>query len=58
MRKYSFKLDIEVGGNNAPNLEKVEELLNLHFQDLCYDEKFIENLAAEDSVSIQVVRVS
>lgn len=57
MNKYSFKLDIECHDNSNPDMERVEYLLDLHFQDLLYDEAFVATLKEKHAITIQVTRM-
>ena len=55
-RTYQFTLTIECAGNGTPDMEQVENMIDLNMQDLVFDDTFIEALDEKQSVTIQVVR--
>ncbi len=54
-RRFTYTLTIECAGEGNANLEKVENLLDLHFQELVMDDNFVNELDEADAVTIQVV---
>jgi hypothetical protein len=55
-RTYQFTFTIECAGNGTPDMEQVENMIDLNMQDLVFDDTFIEALDEKQSVTIQVVR--
>lgn len=55
MRKYEFKFTIECASNGSPDLDRIEQMIDLNMQDLVFDDEFIAALDEKESVSIQVV---
>jgi hypothetical protein len=55
-RTYTFTFTIECAGNGTPDMEQVENMIDLNMQDLVFDDAFIEALDEKQSVTIQVVR--
>ena len=54
-RKYSYTFNIECTGNGNPDLQEVENLIDLNMQELVFDERFIRALDEDISVTIQVI---
>ncbi len=54
-RRFTYTLTIECAGEGNANLGKVENLLDLHFQELVMDDNFVNELDEADAVTIQVV---
>jgi len=54
-RKFTYTLTIECAGEGNANLDKVENLLDLHFQELVMDDNFVNELDEADAVTIQVI---
>ena len=54
-RKFTYTLTIECAGEGNANLDKVENLLDLHFQELVMDDTFVNELDEADAVTIQVI---
>ena len=54
-RKFTYTLTIECAGEGNANLDKVENLLDLHFQELVMDDNFVKELDEANAVTIQVV---
>jgi hypothetical protein len=54
MRKMKYKLEIILPSDGAADLEQMERLLDLHFQDLVFDDEFIAALDEQQSVTIRV----
>ena len=54
-RKYNYLLTIECASEGQPDLSQVENLLDLHFQELVYDDVFVAKLDETKAVTIQVV---
>ena len=55
MRKYEFKFTIECASDGTPDLDRIEQMIDLNMQDLVFDDEFIDALDEKESVSIQVV---
>jgi archaellin len=55
MRTYEFKFRIECLGPGEPDLNEVENLIDLSMQDLAYDDRFTAALDEHTAVSIQVI---
>lgn len=55
MRKFRFTFEIECATIGTADLNKVEELIDLTMQELCYDEEFIQALDEKQAVTIQVL---
>ena len=54
MQTYNFKFEVICATAKSPDLVKVEDMLNLAMQDLIFDDKFIEALGEQQSVTIRV----
>ena len=54
-RKYEFKFTIECASNGTPDMDRIEQMIDLNMQDLVFDDEFIAALDEKESVSIQVV---
>ena len=54
-RKFTYTLTIECAGEGNANLDRVENLLDLHFQDLVMDDQFVNELDEKQAVTIQVI---
>ena len=54
-RRFTYTLTVECASEGNANLEKVEHLLDLHFQELVMDDNFVNELDEADAVTIQVV---
>ncbi len=54
MRTYKFTFTIDCASSGRPDLDRVEEMINLNMQDLVYDDEFIAALDEKESVTIQV----
>ena len=54
-RRFTYTLTIECAGEGNANLEKVENLLDLHFQELVMDDNFVNELDEANAVTIQVI---
>lgn len=57
-RKYIFRFEVVCAGEGTADLVKVENMIDLSMQELCYDDEFIVALDEQEAVSIQVTRVS
>ena len=55
MRRFTYTLTIECAGEGNANLDKVENLLDLHFQELVMDDNFVNELDEANAVTIQVI---
>jgi hypothetical protein len=56
-RIYRYAFVIECQSEGEPDLDRVEELLDLSMQDLVYDDEFIAALDEKEAVSIQIVKL-
>ena len=54
-RTFTYTLTVECAGEGNANLERVENLLDLHFQELVMDDNFVKELDEKDAVTIQVI---
>ena len=55
MRTYEFRLTIECASDGTADLAMVEEMLDLTFKELVYDDNFVTALGETQSVTIQVL---
>ena len=53
-RIYNFTFRVECAGQGTPDLQRVEEMIDLSMQDLVFDDEFITALDEKQSVTIQV----
>lgn len=53
-RSYAFAFEIRCGGPGEPDLQRVEEMIDLSMQDLVYDDEFIAAMDEKISVTIRV----
>ena len=54
-RRFTYTLTVECASEGNADLERVEHLLDLHFQDLVMDDQFVNELDEKQAVTIQVV---
>jgi len=54
-RRFSYTLTVECASEGNADLEQVERLLDLHFQDLVMDDSFVNELDEKQAVTIQVI---
>jgi archaellin len=54
-RRFTYTLTVECESEGNANLEQVERLLDVHFQDLVMDDRFVSELDEKKSVTIQVI---
>lgn len=54
-RTYKFEFVIECAGDGTPDLNKVEDMVDLSMQDLVYDDEFVAALDERESITIQVI---
>ena len=54
-RKFTYTLTIECASEGDADLNKVENLLDLHFQELVMDDSFVNELDEKQAVTIQVI---
>jgi archaellin len=54
-RRFTYTLNIECASEGNADLEQVERLLDLHFQDLVMDDEFVKELDEQQAVTIQVI---
>lgn len=57
MREYNFLFRVECASEGAPDLSRVEELLDLSMKDLVMDDEFIHALDEKTAVTIQIVKL-
>ena len=55
MRAYTFVFRVECAGEGAPDLARVEEMIDLNMQDLVFDDEFVAALDERESLTIQVI---
>lgn len=53
-RTYKFTFTIDCASNGNPDIDRVEEMINLNMQELVYDDEFVSALDEKESVTIQV----
>ena len=54
-RRFTYTLTVECASEGDADLERVEHLLDLHFQDLVMDDEFVNELDEKQAVTIQVI---
>lgn len=54
-RTYKFQFVIECQGEGKPDLNRVEEMIDLSMQDLVFDDEFVSALDEKEAVTIQVI---
>jgi hypothetical protein len=54
-RKFTYTLSVECASEGNADLNEVERLLDLHFQDLVMDDQFVAELDEKQAVTIQVI---
>ena len=54
-RRFTYTLTIECASEGNADIEQVERLLDLHFQDLVMDDEFVKELDEKQAVTIQVI---
>ena len=54
-RKFTYTLSVECASEGNADLNEVERLLDLHFQELVMDDIFVNELDEKQAVTIQVV---
>ena len=57
MRKFNYRLEVICSGPGTADEARVEEMLDLAFQDLVYDDEFIASLDEKESVTIRVSKL-
>ena len=57
-RTYNFKLEVICAGDGTADEAKMEQMLDLAFQDLIYDDEFISVLDEKESVTIRVSKLA
>lgn len=55
MRTYKYTFEITCAGPGEPDLERVEEMIDLNMQDLIFDDEFVGALDEKEAVTIQVI---
>ena len=56
-RQYKFSFTVECAGEGTPDLNRVEQMIDLSMQDLVFDDEFIAALDEKEAVTIQVLRL-
>lgn len=56
-RTFNYQLEVICGGSGTADEVRVEEMLDLAFQDLVYDDEFISALDEKESVTIRVSKL-
>jgi hypothetical protein len=56
-RVYKFSFTVECSSDGEPDLNRVEEMIDLNMQDLVMDDMFIDALDEKEAVTIQVEMV-
>jgi hypothetical protein len=54
MRTFEFRFTVQCVGAGEENIARVEEMIDLHMQELVMDDMFIEALDEKEAVTIQV----
>lgn len=57
MREYNFLFRVECAGEGTPDLNRVEELLDLSMKDLVMDDEFVNALDEKTAVTIQILKL-
>ena len=57
MREYKFQFTVVCAGQGEPDMSKVETMIDLAMQDLCFDDEFIVALDEKEAGTIQVSRL-
>jgi len=57
MRTMKFQFEVQCAGAGTADMARVEEMIDLSMQELCYDDEFIAALDEKESVTIQVQRI-
>jgi len=58
MRTFEFLFTVSCIGQGEENIARVEEMIDLHMQELVMDDTFIEALDEKEAVTIQVSRLA
>jgi len=53
-REYQFVFSVVCAGEGRPDLQRVEEMIDLSMQDLVFDDEFVAALDEQEAVTIQV----
>ena len=53
-REYQFVFSVVCAGVGRPDLQRVEEMIDLSMQDLVFDDEFVTALDEKEAVTIQV----
>ncbi len=56
MREYRFVFNVVCAGSGNPDLDRVEEMLDLSMKDLVMDDEFVNALDEKEAVTIQILR--
>ena len=56
-RTFEYKLEVICAGEGTADEVRIEQMLDLAFQDLVYDDEFIVALDEKESVTIRVSRL-
>jgi hypothetical protein len=55
--QLKFSFTVECASSTSADVDRVESMIDLHMQDLVYDEEFISALNEQEAVTIQVKRI-
>jgi hypothetical protein len=56
-RTFNYKLEVICAGEGTIDEAQVEQMLDLAFQDLVYDDEFVAALDEKESVTIRVSKL-
>lgn len=56
-RTFNYRLEIICAGTGTADGDRVEQMLDLAFQDLVYDDEFVTALDEQESVTIRVSKL-
>ena len=56
-RAFNYRLEVICAGTGEADEDRVEQMLDLAFQDLVYDDEFIAALDEKESVTIRVSKL-
>jgi hypothetical protein len=57
MRTFRFQFEVACVGQGEEDIARVEEMIDLHMQELVMDDSFIAALDEKEAVTIQVTRL-
>lgn len=56
-RTFNYRLEVICAGSGTADEARIEQMLDLAFQDLVYDDEFIAALDEKESVTIRVSKL-